>query len=105
MNLSSLATSIAERADLPDRVLRTAIARMVSGTASKLAKTPVDDAAFAAAMAEQPVAVHTASANAQHYELPAAFFGECLGPARKYSSCFYDKRRPARWPRPNRPLC
>jgi cyclopropane-fatty-acyl-phospholipid synthase len=91
MNLSSLATSVAERVDLPDGLLRASIARMVAGTAGKLVKAPVDDAAFATAMAEQPVAVHTASANAQHYELPAAFFGHCLGPARKYSSCFYER--------------
>jgi cyclopropane-fatty-acyl-phospholipid synthase len=36
-----------------------------------------------------PVAIHTASANAQHYELPARFFQACLGPRLKYSSCYY----------------
>jgi cyclopropane-fatty-acyl-phospholipid synthase len=91
MTLSSLATSAAERIDVPDRLLRASIASMVSGTARKLDKAPVDDAAFAAGMAERPVAVHTASANAQHYEVPAAFFGHCLGTARKYSSCYYEE--------------
>ena len=31
------------------------------------------------------------AANAQHYEVPAAFFAPVLGPNRKYSSCFYKE--------------
>ena len=49
------------------------------------------DAAFADAMAARAVAEYTAAANAQHYEVPAAFFAEVLGPNRKYSSCFYQE--------------
>ena len=89
MNLSALATAAAERVDVPDAVLRASIAAMVARSARDLARAPGRDAAFADLMAKMPIAVHTASANAQHYELPAAFFGACLGPARKYSSCFY----------------
>jgi cyclopropane-fatty-acyl-phospholipid synthase len=91
MNLSSLATTTAERVDLPDALLRASIAAMVGRSARMLEKSPGSDAAFAAAMRTLPVALHTGSANAQHYEVPAAFFGYCLGPARKYSSCFYAK--------------
>ena len=40
-------------------------------------------------MPDQPVAVHTADANAQHYELPERFFGLVLGPRRKYSCCLF----------------
>jgi cyclopropane fatty-acyl-phospholipid synthase-like methyltransferase len=36
-----------------------------------------------------PVAIHTHTANAQHYELPAEFFEMCLGRRLKYSGCFY----------------
>ena len=32
-----------------------------------------------------PVAIQTDLANAQHYEVPAAFYDVCLGPAKKYS--------------------
>ena len=91
MNLETLATAAAERVDLPDALLRAGIGRMVAGTARALA--PGGDAAFAAWMASQPIAVHTESANAQHYELPAAFFGAARGPARKYSSCLYPTGR------------
>jgi cyclopropane-fatty-acyl-phospholipid synthase len=40
-------------------------------------------------MAARAIAEHADAANAQHYEVPAAFFGHVLGPNRKYSSCFY----------------
>jgi len=38
---------------------------------------------------EAEVAIETAAANAQHYEVPAAFFERVLGPHLKYSSCYY----------------
>lgn len=37
-----------------------------------------------------PVAVATAEANAQHYEVPPRFFELALGPRLKYSSAYYD---------------
>lgn len=36
-----------------------------------------------------PIALHTESANDQHYELPAAFFMHILGKRFKYSACFW----------------
>ena len=38
-----------------------------------------------------PVAIHTDAANAQHYELPPAFFKLCLGNRLKYSSAYYPR--------------
>jgi cyclopropane-fatty-acyl-phospholipid synthase len=46
--------------------------------------------AFAAEMRRSPIALRTESANAQHYEVPAAFFERVLGPRLKYSSAFYS---------------
>ena len=45
--------------------------------------------AFVAEMRRSPIALRTDSANAQHYEVPAAFFERVLGPRLKYSSAFY----------------
>ncbi len=42
-------------------------------------------------MSEGPIAVETAAANDQHYELPEQFFGLTLGPRRKYSGCFWPQ--------------
>src|SRR5213594_3623200 len=35
------------------------------------------------------IAIETRAANAQHYEVPAAFFERVLGPHLKYSSCYW----------------
>jgi cyclopropane-fatty-acyl-phospholipid synthase len=36
-----------------------------------------------------PIALHTATANQQHYELPPAFFKHILGEHLKYSACYW----------------
>lgn len=40
--------------------------------------------------AQGPIAVGTAAANDQHYEVPPGFFLKALGPALKYSSCLWE---------------
>ena len=40
-----------------------------------------------------PIAIATAEANEQHYEVPAKFYDLCLGPRKKYSSGY--------WPTPD----
>jgi cyclopropane-fatty-acyl-phospholipid synthase len=94
MNVVSRMIGTAERVPLPDLIIRAAIQRLCSRTASRLASgNPESDAAFAEEMAARPVAEHTEAANAQHYEVPAAFFARVLGPNRKYSSCFYKEAK------------
>ncbi len=36
-----------------------------------------------------PIAIHTADANEQHYEVPTLFYQKCLGKNLKYSCCYY----------------
>ena len=80
-----------ERTPVPDVLTRAMIAWLVGRTDRSLAAHgAADDKAFAAGMDAFPVAIHTDAANAQHYEVPAAFFLRTLGPKRKYSCCFYD---------------
>jgi len=38
---------------------------------------------------QSPVAINTADANQQHYEVPCGFFEQVLGKNLKYSSCYY----------------
>jgi cyclopropane-fatty-acyl-phospholipid synthase len=74
----------------PDRLSRTAINWLVGRTQRELHDIDEDaDRQFAARMSAFPVAMNVDAANAQHYELPAAFFGLVLGPQRKYSCCLY----------------
>jgi cyclopropane-fatty-acyl-phospholipid synthase len=92
MSVVSKIIGTAERVPLPDLVIRAAIQRLCSRTATRLASGNAEsDASFADEMAARAIAEHAAAANAQHYEVPAAFFARVLGPNRKYSSCFYKE--------------
>jgi cyclopropane-fatty-acyl-phospholipid synthase len=90
MSFVSTLIGTAEHVPLPDAIIRAAIHRFCSQTATRLASaSPERDAAFVAELTQRPIAEHTHAANAQHYEVPASFFAKVLGPNRKYSSCFY----------------
>ena len=47
-----------------------------------------------ASWSQGPIALATADANEQHYEVPPAFFQICLGPRLKYSCARYDLDAP-----------
>ena len=91
MNLAALAAATAERAPLPDTITRLGIAALVERTSRGLLQA--EEALtgnFAQAMRSLPIATSVADANAQHYEVPAAFFDLVLGPQRKYSCCLFS---------------
>jgi cyclopropane-fatty-acyl-phospholipid synthase len=86
----------AERGWLPDRLLRFGIRRLCAERLRDENRGGVE------AMAERqrrcmemlrgsPIAIETDAANAQHYELPPAFFERCLGRQLKYSACYWDE--------------
>jgi cyclopropane-fatty-acyl-phospholipid synthase len=90
MVLRETAGKMAERLPVPDVLTRLGIGAMVGRTRRQLATAPqTAERDFARAMQDAPIARNTADANAQHYELPPAFFAQCLGPRRKYSCCYY----------------
>ena len=89
MDLIAAATAAVERLPLPDAVTLAGVEFLVGRTGRKLAGEPENNEAFARTMKDFPIAVNTEEANAQHYEVPAAFFDLCLGPRRKYSCCYY----------------
>jgi cyclopropane-fatty-acyl-phospholipid synthase len=90
MNLIDSATRLGEALPWPDSVLRGAIDLLVARTDRRLTMSqPAETSRFAKAMTGFPVAIHTADANAQHYELPERFFALILGPRRKYSCCLF----------------
>lgn len=39
----------------------------------------------------RPIAIETAAANEQHYEVGTGVLATCLGPRMKYSCCLYPK--------------
>ncbi|GAU85455.1 cyclopropane-fatty-acyl-phospholipid synthase family protein [Bosea sp. BIWAKO-01] len=89
MTIMRTLSSWGEALPVPDALSRVVIGSLVARTDRALASGQGDAAAFARAMAQRPIAQHTGAANAQHYEVPAAFFEQVLGRRRKYSSCYY----------------
>ena len=84
----------AERVPLPDLVIRAAVQRLCSRTATRLASGGAEsDASFADEMAARAIAEDGEEAGARHDEVPAAFFARVLGPNRKYSCCYYKEPR------------
>jgi len=88
------AIGLAERQILPDKAVRAGI-RQVLGQRLRSERSRNDEQArrrldaFVEEMRAAPIAVATAAANTQHYELPAEFFETVLGPDLKYSSCLW----------------
>ncbi|PZR83560.1 MAG: SAM-dependent methyltransferase [Stutzerimonas stutzeri] len=89
MTIMQRLSSWGETLPVPDAVSRMVIATLVGRTDRTLMAKPGNAAGFAREMAELPIALHADAANAQHYEVPAAFFEQVLGPRRKYSCCYY----------------
>jgi len=93
----TLALSLAEHGWAPDALIRQGIRRLLRQRIREIASTsPNENRArthrFATSLRTAPIAIETAKANEQHYELPAEFFQQVLGPNLKYSSCRYSSQ-------------
>jgi len=93
--ISRLGVDLAERGRLPDALVRWGIRRALDGRAAATrAGSPEErlraERAWLREIAGSPVALVPEKANAQHYELPAAFFERVLGPRLKYSACLFE---------------
>jgi cyclopropane-fatty-acyl-phospholipid synthase len=90
----SLLIELCERGLIPDPLTRFGMRRLMAG---RLATETADrgEREFdtfrgrLAGLRQSAVAIETARANEQHYEVPAAFFRRVLGPHLKYSCCWY----------------
>lgn len=87
---------LAERGWAPDLLIRVGIRRLLSQRIA--VERALDCEAAQERMRElirtlnaAPVAADTALANAQHYEVPSAYFQLVLGPRLKYSSCEWSE--------------
>ncbi len=87
-----------EQGLVPDRVVRTAIRRLLQQRIDEI--NPADNEgaaelleAFVQMMDTGPIAPSPKKANEQHYDVPAGFFAEVLGEKSKYSSCYWRQRR------------
>ena len=87
-------TELAEGGWLPDWVIRAGIRRLLKLRIDEEAALGCEGLSelhrrFVQELRASPIALHTQSANEQHYEVPAAYFEHVLGPQRKYSSCLW----------------
>lgn len=88
--------TLAERGLLPDALIRLGIRRLCAQRLHEErgggleAQTDRFEGRIQE-LRQSPIAIHTESANAQHYELPIAFFEQVLGPRLKYSACYYPR--------------
>lgn len=92
MSMAQAAIRLGESFVWPDKISSFVINRLVEHTRRKLKSSGYDDANFVKATGSMAIALNSAEANVQHYELPAKFFELILGPQRKYSCCFYEDR-------------
>lgn len=94
MSLINTPLKLAEKGMLPDSIIRAGIRQLCKGRLDEIAAANCQVGSkiftdFISAMRSAPIALVPELANAQHYEVPAAFFQYCLGEHRKYSSCFW----------------
>jgi len=85
-----------EQGLVPDRVVRYGIRKLLKERLEEMQAGNTDAEAeltqdFVDAMRLAELAPLPEKANEQHYELPALFFADVLGPHRKYSSCFWPE--------------
>ncbi|AWN16856.1 SAM-dependent methyltransferase [Salinisphaera sp. RV14] len=93
--MDSLPIEACERGLVPDFIARAGMRRLIG---QRLATPEAKNAdkrhaamrAFLERANSGPIAQHTADANAQHYELPPAFFEQVLGTHLKYSGCLFE---------------
>ncbi len=94
MSHSPLAIHWVEQGLVPDKVVRAGIrrllkARLVEAGDGDVERAAQQSQAFVDELRQAPRALLPERANEQHYELPAAFFGQVLGRHRKYSGCWW----------------
>jgi len=87
-------TDLAERAILPDWLIRMGMRRLMANRLRDVDRGDAEEQRerlrqFLSQLRRSPIAIETDVANRQHYEVPAAFFEQVLGPRLKYSCCYW----------------
>jgi cyclopropane-fatty-acyl-phospholipid synthase len=88
--------SLVEKNRIPDPLIRIGIRKLLKQRLrdEKKANTEAQQAHLMTLIDElkaSPIAIHTADANEQHYEVPTAFYQYCLGKHLKYSSGYWKE--------------
>ena len=89
-SLLKIGINLVERGLVPDSITRSAM-RSLSRKRLEVDAGHESLEAFMEKSRNGPIAMVPEKANEQHYEVPSDFFGEILGPHRKYSSCYWPE--------------
>lgn len=86
--------SFLEKDLLPDWMIRAGIRKLLKQRIKEETRVGGENPGrhllnYAEDLGRRPIAENTASANEQHYEVPTAFYQNCLGPRLKYSGCLF----------------
>lgn len=81
---------------LPNAVIRLGIRRQLRERIELIKSTSLEEAyerkmSYVELLRSRPIAIETAAANEQHYEVGTGVLAACLGPRMKYSCCLYPK--------------
>lgn len=81
---------------LPNALIRIGIRRQLKSRIDEIKCVSLTDAyekkmKYISLLRTRPMAIETATANEQHYEVGTGVLAACLGPRMKYSSCLYPK--------------
>ena len=79
---------------LPQAVIRYGIRRQLRDRIHAIQKTSLEESyqakmRYVKTLRTRPMAIETATANSQHYEVGTGILKACLGPRMKYSCCLY----------------
>lgn len=96
MTAVRLAINWVEQGYVPDSVIRQGIRRLCKSRLDEINSADCESTSdiregFIAEMQSAPIALAPEQANSQHYEVPAAFFAQVLGPHGKYSCCHWPE--------------
>src|ERR1700753_2649981 len=88
--------TLIEQDKIPDFLLRKGIRNLLKQRLTEENKGNVEAQqehlmALIGFLKSSPIAVNTADANQQHYEVPTQFYQYCLGKNLKYSSCYFNE--------------
>jgi cation-transporting P-type ATPase 13A2 len=81
---------------LPHPAIRVGIRRQLLDCINLISSTSLEAAyqtkmKYVKALHTRPIAIETATANKQHYEIGTGVLQACLGPQMKHSCCLYPK--------------
>ncbi|KAL1584358.1 hypothetical protein WHR41_06374 [Cladosporium halotolerans] len=96
MNYDSIIETLVDSGYVPTFLLRRGIRAQLQDRINTISNTSMQAAleskmAYVDLLRTRPIAINTADANTQHYEVGTGVLSACLGPRMKYSCCLYPK--------------